>query len=453
MKGIVFHVLLYSETRCLQFLLKNCKILSGSKIYITGIKDFKNESALILEKSVQPCADDLEMINRVEKAENGKNPGLSDFEHIADRGSWDTCGDGASCSDSASGAGSVLFFNEAASSKRMPYVSMSTGSTCGSSSVSSALQTQDRRIGNLYSTMPSEEASMSSNFDTSSSSLLYNTVARPFVRHHSRDGLLRCRESFEIDASEDNGDGDREKEQGSALYSRTQEYFHYGQENRQHGSDRSNSLSAAGSWSLLSLLNRPATKLLWISILFLVIIFLNLSKCAGSETLYWGINGAMLASVTLSTTLAGLLLHTTWKNGIGTGSGTGTSAGMEWRPETAVSALSTAIPATLYSYLGPLFSFLHHEAHVNYTVLKPREEARRLPQPTNSPPPSFHLICADQGHVLGSDSSFGSGSISQHSQAGGIQWSLANTIFCPVLCIFAGIFAGTHLPLDLTALR
>ena len=255
MKGIVFHDLLYSESRCLQFLLKNCKILSGSKIYITGIKDFKNESAHILEKSVQPCADDLEMINRVEKAENGKNPGLSDFEHIADRGSWDTCGDGASCSDSASGAGSVLFFNEAASSKRMPYVSMSTGSTCGSSSVSSALQTQDRRIGNLYSTMPSEEASMSSNFDTSSSSLLYNTVARPFVRHHSRDGLLRCRESFEIDASEDNGDGDREKEQGSAVYARTQEYFHYGQENRQHGSDRSNSLSAAGSWSLLSLLN------------------------------------------------------------------------------------------------------------------------------------------------------------------------------------------------------
>lgn len=116
-----------------------------------------------------------------------------------------------------------------------------------------------------------------------------------------------------------------------------------------HGSDRSSGLSAEGSCSMLSLLNKPASKLLWISILFLVIIFLNLAKCVGSETLYWGINGVMLASVTLSTTLAGLVLHTTWKNGTvtGTGTGTGTTAGIGFKPDIEYwgqrsSALSTA---------------------------------------------------------------------------------------------------------------
>jgi hypothetical protein len=250
---------------------------------------------------------------------------------------------------------------------------MSTGSTSASPSGSSALQLQDRRINNLYSTMPREDASMSSNFDTSSSSLHFHTAAIPFVRHPSRDGLLRCRENFDIDASEDSGERerDREREQGGGVCSFTQKYFHYVHENMRHGSDRSSNPSAEGTWSLLSLLNKPATKLLWISILFLVIIFLNLAKCVGSETLYWGINGAMLASVTLSTTLAGLLLHITWKKGTGAGSGTGTAAGMECRPATQYWTHQSSSSLMLYQPHIALLILRHslepsryHEAHV-----------------------------------------------------------------------------------------
>lgn len=48
---------------------------------------------------------------------------------------------------------------------------------------------------------------------------------------------------------------------------------------------------------------------------------------------------------------------------------------------------------------------------------------------------AFRPLSTPAGH--------GHASASQSSQTGGIQWSLSNTIFCPVLCIFAGIFAGT----------
>jgi hypothetical protein len=324
---------------------------------------------LILEKNVKPFSDDFEMTTEVEKAESNNNPGLSDFEQIADGGSWDMRGDDSS--DSVSRAGCEQFIKESVSSKRIPYVSMSTGSTSASSSAFSALQLQDRRINNQYSTMPREEASISSSFDTSSSSLHFHTVAIPFVRHPSRDGLLRCRENFDIDASEDSGDREREREQSGGVRSFAQEYFHYGHDNMRHGSDRSSSPSAEGSWSLLYMLNKPATKLLWISILFLVIIFLNLAKCVGSETLYWGINGAMLASVTLSTTLAGLLLHITWKKGTGSGTGTGTAAGIECRPDTKYWTLLSSPSHLLYQPHVALLILRHslepsryHEAHV-----------------------------------------------------------------------------------------
>lgn len=58
-------------------------------------------------------------------------------------------------------------------------------------------------------------------------------------------------------------------------------------------------------------------KLVWIVGLFIGIISLNLSKCLGGEQLYWVLNDAMLIWVLASTVLAGHLLHSKWKQGVG----------------------------------------------------------------------------------------------------------------------------------------
>ena len=64
---------------------------------------------------------------------------------------------------------------------------------------------------------------------------------------------------------------------------------------------------------LLPNINSKGVKLVWITLLFLVIILLNLAKCEGGEIMYWGLNGAMLLWVLCSTLSAGLLLHSTWR--------------------------------------------------------------------------------------------------------------------------------------------